>query len=457
MPHIRRKTAIGMCLALASVVLPTVAVQSPEASARPAGVTSAHAPRRARSFPSRARCTAAKRANAHRRRHKTRRHRIGRACAGRRPTATSERTQPTMQPSSSQPATGVASGTSSIQAAPQAAYEPSSPASKSSSTTSAPTPAPTEPPPSPEPAGPFRFFSPTSFWNEALSANAPLDPNSAAIMGFFNQAIAKEVEVKRSPSINTTAWSVPIYTVPADQPVVKVTLENASKAPALQAAWDAVPLPPKAQPATGTDKHLVAWQPSSDKLWEFWKLEDTTAGWQAAWGGAMEKALSDPGVYGPEAWPGATRWWGASATSLSIAGGLITLEDLEKGQINHALAMAIPSPRASVYASPAQRTDGWSAEPYSIPEGAHLRLDPKLDLASLKLPRSTLMLAEAAQRYGIFIRDTAGEPVFYAQDPTPTGTNPYTGASGYFEGKSPQQLLAAFPWSHLQLLKMELH
>jgi hypothetical protein len=46
---------------------------------------------------------------------------------------------------------------------------------------------------------------------------------------------------------------------------------------------------------------------------------------------------------------------------------------------------------------------------------------------------------------------------FYAQDPTPTGTNPYTGAHGYFEGKSAQQLLAAFPWTHLELLKLELH
>jgi hypothetical protein len=142
---------------------------------------------------------------------------------------------------------------------------------------------------------------------------------------------------------------------------------------------------------------------------------------------------------------------------LSIAGGLITLEDLEKGQINHALAIALPNVRAGVYASPAQRSDGGSTEPLSLPEGAHLRLDPSLDLASLHLPKLTLMLAEAAQRYGIFVRDQASEPVFYAQDPIPTGTEPYTGARGYFEGKSPSQLLASFPWSHLQLLKMKLH
>jgi hypothetical protein len=92
-----------------------------------------------------------------------------------------------------------------------------------------------------------------------------------------------------------------------------------------------------------------------------------------------------------------------------------------------------------------------------MPEGAHLRLDPNLDLASLHLPKLTLMMAEAAQRYGIFVRDSSVNVAFVAQDPTPTGTNPYTGTHGYFEGKSSQQLLEAFPWAYLELLKMELH
>jgi hypothetical protein len=67
------------------------------------------------------------------------------------------------------------------------------------------------------------------------------------------------------------------------------------------------------------------------------------------------------------------------------------------------------------------------------------------------------MIAEAAQRYGIFIRDKGAEVAFYAQDPIPTGTEPYAGAHGYFEGQYPEQVLASFPWSHLQVLKMELH
>jgi hypothetical protein len=312
----------------------------------------------------------------------------------------------------------------------------------------------------PRPAGtsePFRFFSPSSFWNEPLPATAPLDPHSTELVEAFDALVASEEQGRGGPWINTTSYSVPIYTVPADQPTVRVALYHTPVVPALQAAWSAVPLPPDAQPAAGTDGVLVVWQPSTNRLWDFWRLVHGATGWHASWGGAMQNVSNDAGVSGPQAWPGGKPWWGTSASSLEIAGGLITLEDLELGVINHALSMAIPEVRAGVYASPAERDDGKSTNPLALPEGAHLRLNPNLNLAALHLPRVTLMIAEAAQRYGIFIRDRSKDVQFFAQDPIPTDTEPYTGASGYFEGKYPSELLASFPWSELQVLKMELH
>jgi hypothetical protein len=304
---------------------------------------------------------------------------------------------------------------------------------------------------------PFRFFSPTGFWNKRLADTAPLAPISARAMKAFEAEIAREKRDSTPPTINTRRWSVPIYTVPADQPTVRVEHENAGVSPSLQLAWNAVPLPSNAHPAAGSDKHLVVWQPSSDRLWEFWRLEHDSRGWRARWGGAMEHASSNPGVYGPEAWPGATSHWGATASSLSLAGGLITLEDFEAGKIEHALAIGIPDVRAGEYSGPARRTDGTSTDPLSLPEGAHLRLDPELNLAALHLPPTTLMIARAAQRYGIFVRSLGSHVVFFGEDPIPSGTGPYMGANGFFEATEPSQLLASFPWGHLQLLKMTLH
>lgn len=308
-----------------------------------------------------------------------------------------------------------------------------------------------------EPVTPFHFFSTSSIWDEPV-ADAPVDPSSAAVIRAFDKLIVEEEQPGNGgPWINTTEYSVPVYTVPADQPLVTVKLHDHHRNPALSAAWGEVPLPPNALPAIGTDGELVVWQPSTNRLWEFWRLVHEVGGWAATWGGAMQNVSSDLGVDGPEAWPGGQTWWGASASSLSLVGGLISLEDLQKGQIAHALSMSIPNVRAGVYASPAQRSDGKSTNPLSLPEGAHLRLNPNLDLAALHLPRLTLMLAEAAQRYGIFVRDHSAVVDFQAQDPIPTGTEPYSGPHGYFEGKLPSQLLASFPWSQLELVKMELH
>ncbi len=304
---------------------------------------------------------------------------------------------------------------------------------------------------------PFRFFSASSFWNTPVAADVPLAPNSAELVGALDAQVAALEQSGRGPWINTTAYSVPIYVVAANQPTVRVRLDRNRTERSLQAAWNAVPLPPDAHPASGTDAHLVVWQPSTDRLWEFWRLTNSSGEWHASWGGAMRHASTSSGVYGPAAWPGAKPWWGASASSLSIAGGLITLEDLQRGQINHALAISIPDVRAGVYASPAQRDDGQEVSPLALPEGARLRLDPSLDLAALHLPPPTLLIAEAAQRYGLVVRDRSRGVAFFAQDPITTAANPYAGPTGYFGGTYPNQLLASFPWSKLQVLKLDLH
>ena len=82
-----------------------------------------------------------------------------------------------------------------------------------------------EPPPV-APGGPFRFFSTSSFWNEEAPANAALDPNSSSIVKAFNEQVSSEQATEGGPSIATTDYSVPLYTVPAGQPTVTVKLNH---------------------------------------------------------------------------------------------------------------------------------------------------------------------------------------------------------------------------------------
>ena len=220
---------------------------------------------------------------------------------------------------------------------------------------------------------------------------------------------------------------------------MQVKLDHAPDA-ALSSAWSAVPLPPDAVPSSG-DLDLAVWQPSTDRMWEFFWMHLRSDGWHAAWGGAMQNVSADHGVYGTDAWPGSKPWWGVTATSLPLVGGAITFNDLASGQINHALAIAVPDTKQGVFASPALRDDGTSTDPNAIPEGALLRIDPSLNLATLTMSPLTRMLAVAAQKYGIIVRDTSPIVAFAGQDPT---GNPAAGAlySNLYGGQYPSVFLA---------------
>jgi hypothetical protein len=148
-----------------------------------------------------------------------------------------------------------------------------------------------------------------------------------------------------------------------------------------------------------------------------------------------------------------------------VIGGTILLEELARGRIDHALAMVIPETRANVFSWPAQNTDGLLDSPDAIPEGARFRLDPDLDISALNLPPLVRMMAEAAQRYGMVVRDKTGAGntiAFKVEDTSLLGAaDPFWAAGrprsdGYLQGLWPRQLMARFPWQHLQLLQMNL-
>jgi hypothetical protein len=129
--------------------------------------------------------------------------------------------------------------------------------------------------PSPTSSDDFRFFSPTSIWNQPLADEAPLDPNSAVITSHLEAFVNAGLASRTGPWINTSQYSTPIYTVPADQPTVPVIMQYDN--PALQAALAAVPIPADAQPAAGSDAEITIYQPSSDTLWEMWEMRQMLA------------------------------------------------------------------------------------------------------------------------------------------------------------------------------------
>jgi hypothetical protein len=302
-----------------------------------------------------------------------------------------------------------------------------------------------------------RFFAATSFWNAPIARDAAVDPQSDAYVAELQAQVAEY-----GVWINSHRFSTAIYTVPRGQAGLPVEIDrpsdmytNATDAAALERRLAAVPIPPGARPAAGTDRHMVIWQPETDTMWELWQAYEVPRdrcpctrpflpGWHAAWGARIDRVSESDGV-NPHP-------FGATASGLAIAGGLMRIDELRRGRIDHALALAIPRTAHHRIRPPATRTDGDDPRPIAIEEGTRLRLDPSFDLDSLELTPVARAMAEAAQRYGIVVRDRAGAVAFYAEDPGPTSGTPY---ADLFEGKQPSRVLVGFPWDRLQVLAVD--
>ncbi len=280
-----------------------------------------------------------------------------------------------------------------------------------------------------------RPFAANSVWSARVSAAATVAAQSPQYVG----ELLRQLRVA-GPYINTDQYSTPVYTVPQSQPRVRVTLDQPNLR--LQSALDAVPIPPDARPAAGTDGHMTVWQPSTDTIWEFWVARRPAEGWHARYGGRIAPASRNPGYFTDPS------DWGATGTSLPLLGGLMRITELQRGQIDHALALSIPQTRAGSFVPPAQRSDGNQDSPDAIPEGTRFRIDPRLELTTLHLPPLTLAIARAAQRHGLIVRDQSGCVCLYGEDPRGNG-KPY---DQIFAGTNPRAVLEAFPWRSLQAL-----
>lgn len=294
-----------------------------------------------------------------------------------------------------------------------------------------------------------RFFSSRAAWNTPLAADAPLDPDSAAITRTLVSEV-RRLELERFyPNINTTAYSVPIYTVGVSQRRVPVILDDSqSYADGLRHILRAgVPIPSGARAAPGSDEHMVVWQPGTKTMWELWHAHRVGKTWHAGFGGVIHDEPASDGAYFSDT----GIQLGATGSGLALAGGLMTLREISRGAIDHALAFAVPQTRRSVWALPASRSDGTSTSPASIPEGARFRLPASLNIASLHLAPLVAMMARAVKRYGMIVRDQSGTVSFYGQQPIPGGLDPYPRVLGHKDNP-----LARFPWKDLELVAMRL-
>ncbi|PKP81466.1 MAG: hypothetical protein CVT79_10275 [Alphaproteobacteria bacterium HGW-Alphaproteobacteria-18] len=280
----------------------------------------------------------------------------------------------------------------------------------------------TAPPPTPEdiaaaaeaPAG-WRPFSADSPWNTKIPADAPLDPNSEILIEDFASHSAM--------AINMPVYSVATYYIDASKtPKKKVYpyfqgdfgrgFEPGTRIPA--PAFAVPPLP------EGSTQYLAMIDTAAGRAWEMKQgaQNPETGTWGTSFGAEVD--LKGTGV--------ATPWMMSPDVHLSasprpsgtpLIAGLIRLDEIKAGRIDHALALAYPAPRTGSFVPPAsmalEAPEGTSPNLYGLPMGARIQLDPNYDIENTHLSPAGKVIARALQEYGAIIVDQTGSTVLFAE------------------------------------------
>ena len=274
----------------------------------------------------------------------------------------------------------------------------------------------------------FQIFSNESPWNTPIPSDAEVDENSdLMIQNLWDTLI--DLGYKH-PSLRASykIWTSPLHVIDSDK-CTKIDIPTTDPGGNLYWTVDPdgngiaenIPMPEEAWQDPSDDGHMILVDPYKKIAWEFSKAQKLSDGkWIVS---CIDKwDLNGLGYRPPFVGP---YWWkcGVRGSGTPYIGGLLRVEELEAGKINHALAVSTPVNRRKIsenaewgceLCSPASRTDGWGIGPQFIPEGARIQLNPNLDLDSLNLSEDAKIVARALQKYGAYVVDNArGFPIYF--------------------------------------------
>ena len=153
--------------------------------------------------------------------------------------------------------------------------------------------------------------------------------------------------------------------------------------------------PSAAKPAAGSDAHLAVEQPDGSVV-EMWQAAKSGTNWTA---GAVAVAKAGQYFYTIA---------GCRGSSLTLASGIVTPQEVKAGAISHVLSVSLPASVVSKsFVFPSYSSDGTLTG--GIPEGARLVLDPSYDISSLTGLKK--MVAQALKTYGMIVVDRTGTDI----------------------------------------------
>ncbi|WP_155856226.1 hypothetical protein [Cellulomonas sp. URHD0024] len=239
-------------------------------------------------------------------------------------------------------------------------------------------------------------FASSSPWNTPIGSGAIFE----AATGTMTKGL-----LQSKPTVNRDQWSIGVFQAKATDPWS--TLQGVRNG-----SMESLNIPTNAAPTGGTDAHvtLISIDGKTAKdTYKFQHVSNTSSVAQIV----VNSDLTGSGI-----------GYGVRAAGVPGIAGLIRANEVQSGEINHALAMALTNTalkRGPVW--PAVREDSDSATAYSgtIPMGTLFAIPGDVDITKLGLTSEGLALAKALQNYGSYTVDRSGTAALYIE-PTADAT-----------------------------------
>lgn len=259
-------------------------------------------------------------------------------------------------------------------------------------------------------------FPQSAIWYQDIS-DAPLAENSAAVMNWLDENGGWGTGQMRID------FSIEVLTADKDTPHLAFTPTEDHFLPDCDLDNVPVPMDGALEGEEGLactsdgDCHMIVVDQSTDTLYEMWRANllsgEFFGGCLAVWDLDREYGLTGRGL----------DCTSADAAGFPIAALLFTADEVQSGEIDHAIRFILPNARIRerVYVGPATHSTGaTSGGPLAPPYGARFRLRADYPVESLP-SEGARVVARAMQTYGMFLAD-AGNIALTAQSDRLTET-----------------------------------
>lgn len=244
----------------------------------------------------------------------------------------------------------------------------------------------------------WRPFTDDSPWNTPLGDNPPVHPMSDAFIARAIQTY-RERDGNGELSVGTAGavlkkWSVPVYFVEDLDPYPPEVFVDA------HTRWGHdlwAPIPEFAQPDPSADAHLCVIDRNTNEEWDFWQLRGKYPSFTSGTGRPYDTGQSGARAAGEP---------GCRESGFPLIAGLIRPEEMEAGEIRHALVFAFDArDGAEQFVYPASTGCDYnnSAAEHVWPIGTRIQLKPGVDISYL--PRGAEIVAQALKEYGAYLGD----------------------------------------------------